>query len=493
MASIATDFQSESKTPRQKIGKENLRNIPEKVNVGNDDAKKFLKSPNPPSKNSKATVDFQSQEHSTTVQGYARKQRKRFGIDPNSSPFQNDALKPAKAQTSRSAKSSVVVSTSWNNTYDVPPTNASSKFSICYLSPDEDCNDVPDSHSSVQYNKFKPLSREALKLKLAGGEKTKTGINSMKDTGDVNALKDEKDKVEEFFPEWTQHTGGAIKSIAVGKKKYTRRTKKQLQEIRKAKSKARLEKMKQEEMKRRAARHLQCIQKLRLRRLSIMPITLPYSNRNKGTDSIERFRQSLAPATDAQASVDLPKPVTKTSQDSGLVDLSNQLSGLKVSLPQTMTSRDSSRGQGQAISASALRLALEFLSAKDLLSITWSVSHLWMQTSNVVASWVVASEHLSLEQLNNPKALSPNLLSNWRGMQRTFPWGVFLADGAYKSVYKVWNNVKHRMEAISVMDCKSIVEMGNEEVIKQEVQISKYTYYKVAYFKQSLTNKMTDN
>ena len=65
-------------------------------------------------------------------------------------------------------------------------------------------------------------------------------------------------------------------------------------------------------------------------------------------------------------------------------------------------------------------------------------------------------------------------------MQQTFPWGLFLADGAYKSVYKVWNNVKHRMEAISVMDSKSILEMGNEEVIKQEVQISKYTWHLMA-------------
>ena len=36
------------------------------------------------------------------------------------------------------------------------------------------------------------------------------------------------------------------------------------------------------------------------------------------------------------------------------------------------------------------------------------------------------------------------------------------------------------MEAISVMDSKSILEMGNEEVIKQEVQISKYTWHLMA-------------
>ena len=229
-------------------------------------------------------------------------------------------------------------------------------------------------------------------------------------------------------------------------------------------------------MKRRATRHLQCIQKLRLRRLTIMPITLASNDENKGTDSIENYCQSLPHVADVQATGGQSKLVAQTNQDSDLVDLSLQLTCLKVSAPQTIAKS----GQYHTIRASALRLAFEFLSAKDLLSITWSVSHLWMQTSNVVASWVVASENLSLEQLNNPKSISPNLLSNWRGMQHTFPWGLFLADGAYKRVYKVWNNVKHRMEAISVMDSKSILEMGNEEVIKQEVQISKYKWYLMA-------------
>ena len=472
MTSIAAEFESENTSRCQKAGKENLRNIPKKVNGGNGDAKKLFKSPKPSSKISETAVEVQPEEKPSVVQGYARKERKRFGIDPNSSPFQNMALKPAKIQLS--AKSNVVVSTSWNNTYNVPPTNASSKFSICYLSPDEDGGDVVDIDSFTECNKFKPLSREALKLKLAGGEKTATGKNSIKHAGD------DKDKVEEFFPEWTRHTGGALKTKIAGKKKYKRRTKKQLQEIRKAKSKARLEKMKQEEMKRRATRHLQCIQKLRLRRLTIMPITLPINDKNKGTDSIENFRQSLPHIADVQATGGQSKLVAQANQDSGLVDLSLQLTCLKVSAKQTIAKRNSSSGQCQTIRASALRLAFEFLSAKDLLSITWSVSHLWMHTSNVVASWVVASENLSLEQLNNPKSISPNLLSNWRGMQQTFPWGLFLADGAYKSVYKVWNNVKHRMEAISVMDSKSILEMGNEEVIKQEVQISKYTWHLMA-------------
>ena len=41
--------------------------------------------------------------------------------------------------------------------YNVPPTNASSKFSICYLSPDEDGGDVVDI-DSLPMQQIKPLA-----------------------------------------------------------------------------------------------------------------------------------------------------------------------------------------------------------------------------------------------------------------------------------------------------------------------------------------------
>ena len=69
-------------------------------------------------------------------------------------------------------------------------------------------------------------------MKLAGGEKTATGKNSLKHTGD------DKDKVEEFSgmdPTYWR----SVENENSRQKKYKRRTKKQLQEIRKAKSKAR--------------------------------------------------------------------------------------------------------------------------------------------------------------------------------------------------------------------------------------------------------------
>ena len=83
MTSIAAEFESENTSRCQKAGKENLRNIPKKVNGGNGDAKKLFKSPKPSSKISETAVEVQPEEKPSVVQGYARKERKRFGIDPN--------------------------------------------------------------------------------------------------------------------------------------------------------------------------------------------------------------------------------------------------------------------------------------------------------------------------------------------------------------------------------------------------------------------------
>ena len=118
-----------------------------------------------------------------------------------------------------------------------------------------------------------------------------------------------------------------------------------------------------------------------------------------------------------------------------------------------------------------VRLALEFLSAPDLLITTWSVSRSWQQVSNMVASWIAAST-VAPTSTNTSTLPSPNLLRNWQGLQNAFPWGAFLADGAFKSVYKVWNIVLKRSEAISVMDAVQLSDTGQEEVLRQEVQVS---------------------
>ena len=482
--------------------------------------------------------------NNNTVQGYARKPRKRFGINAQSSPFQNIAALSVERDDNDDIPSiitankdeTILVHSQWNNTFRIPSTSAVSTFSICKISSDEDdyddINTITSSSSTAA--KFKPLSREELVSKLANDDETnetefnqlntmkknKTKSNNNNNTNNIiihtknNTIN--SNKVDEFFPEWTKHTGGAIMPENSKKKKYKRRTKKELTELRRAKAKARLDKMNQEEMKRRATRHLQCLQKLRLRRFSMMPPPLrsvskdstaviimegrqSLSNNGNGNsnnknnnnnndyrrDSISiilngskntnnKFRPSLAPV----------KSIIMTEQKKDSVNtLTDGMEKLIVSTSMTTTktsmmdinnndNNNSDEERDSSNIAAVLRLAFEFLSAKDLLLSTMSVSHLWSHTSNTVASWVSASESLTLDNINDIISVSQNLLTNWKGMQTAFPWGCFLAEGAYKSVYKVWNNTKKRMEAISVMDVKSILEMGNEEVIRQEVQVS---------------------
>ncbi|OWZ21743.1 Serine/threonine protein kinase [Phytophthora megakarya] len=49
------------------------------------------------------------------------------------------------------------------------------------------------------------------------------------------------------------------------------------------------------------------------------------------------------------------------------------------------------------------------------------------------------------------------------------PRGHYLADGAYKEVFKVFSSEKKRLEAISVMDIGAINDTGNQSVVRQEV------------------------
>jgi serine/threonine protein kinase len=54
---------------------------------------------------------------------------------------------------------------------------------------------------------------------------------------------------------------------------------------------------------------------------------------------------------------------------------------------------------------------------------------------------------------------------------RSFPWGSFLADGAYKQVWRVWNAAGRRLEAVSVMDVAALAPTGNLPVIATEIQV----------------------
>ncbi|CAM9674294.1 unnamed protein product, partial [Phaeothamnion confervicola] len=56
-------------------------------------------------------------------------------------------------------------------------------------------------------------------------------------------------------------------------------------------------------------------------------------------------------------------------------------------------------------------------------------------------------------------------------LARAFPWGQWLAEGAFKQVFRVWNRRLGRMEALSVMDIDAIAASGNGAVVSQEIRI----------------------
>ena len=57
----------------------------------------------------------------------------------------------------------------------------------------------------------------------------------------------------------------------------------------------------------------------------------------------------------------------------------------------------------------------------------------------------------------------------WNYLVERFPWGMFLSEGAFKRVYKVWNSSVQSEEAISVMD---IDRIGDVNVVGRELSVS---------------------
>jgi hypothetical protein len=59
------------------------------------------------------------------------------------------------------------------------------------------------------------------------------------------------------------------------------------------------------------------------------------------------------------------------------------------------------------------------------------------------------------------QSILKSIEKSWAKMNRIFPWACFLAEGAYKKVYHVWNADVDGEEAVSVMDVDLIESMGN--------------------------------
>ena len=57
----------------------------------------------------------------------------------------------------------------------------------------------------------------------------------------------------------------------------------------------------------------------------------------------------------------------------------------------------------------------------------------------------------------------------WKYLASRFPWGMFLSEGAFKRVYKVWNSNVNANEAVSVMN---VDQIDNVNVVGSELAVS---------------------
>ncbi len=101
-------------------------------------------------------------------------------------------------------------------------------------------------------------------------------------------------------------------------------------------------------------------------------------------------------------------------------------------------------------------LSFEYLGVRDLLQVAPSVCKTWAALSATAYSWKILDVS--------------HKLTNNDGMLSAFPCGQYLAEGGFKTVYKVWNAIRARFEAVSVMDADRVEELGQSDAIGKEIE-----------------------
>ena len=117
-------------------------------------------------------------------------------------------------------------------------------------------------------------------------------------------------------------------------------------------------------------------------------------------------------------------------------------------------------------SADALRLIFNFLPPSFLLLTVTQVSKRWNSVAVASANALFAASTVTASRSG------PGAYLNGAKFFKAFPQAKFLAEGAYKSVYRVHNPFTNRDEAISVMDVNKIAKYGDVAVVAQEVNVS---------------------
>jgi serine/threonine protein kinase len=128
-----------------------------------------------------------------------------------------------------------------------------------------------------------------------------------------------------------------------------------------------------------------------------------------------------------------------------------------------------------------------FLPQNDIMSTAALVSKSWFDASahsyaNFMRRSVGCGDINSDDELDDDCSLDGNdgsqkdsfaaMEKSWPYLTATFPWAMFLSDGAFKRVYKVFNRSHRTEEAVSVMDLDAIKKTGNMSVVGAELAVS---------------------
>mmetsp|Transcript_56026 Transcript_56026/g.135577 ORF Transcript_56026/g.135577 Transcript_56026/m.135577 type:complete len:1555 (+) Transcript_56026:355-5019(+) len=129
-----------------------------------------------------------------------------------------------------------------------------------------------------------------------------------------------------------------------------------------------------------------------------------------------------------------------------------------------------------------LQQVFAFLPQNDVVATAALVSKSWFQASahtyaNFLRSSVECGENDNEYDLDDDRDGQPDesfamMERPWPYLTTTFPWAMFLSEGAFKRVYKVFNRPHRTEEAVSVMDLDEIRKTGNMSVVGAELAVS---------------------
>jgi len=85
---------------------------------------------------------------------------------------------------------------------------------------------------------------------------------------------------------------------------------------------------------------------------------------------------------------------------------------------------------------------------------------------------VDGEDEIDINLINSSNSAIKLIDKPWSHLEQRFPRASFLAEGAYKKVYRVWNSKVNAEEAVSVMDVEHIAHIGEKEIVGREMEVS---------------------